>query len=256
VQEWLKKLTKSLKSQSANKEHPFNKDPYALHAITVQAYDLFGGQRIGFLKLTAEVANDAGESLPASIFLRGPSVGMLVLLVPEDAPADTEEKYALLTVQPRIPAGSLSFVELPAGMVDDDGEFAGAAAREIKEELGLEIHESELVCLSELAGTDEERKAATDESGGGDGEEARLPLAMYPSPGACDEFITLYLHERRVPRDELKDWTGRLTGLREEGEKITLRLVPVKDLWRVGARDAKCLAALALWEGLKREGKL
>lgn len=38
-------------------------------------------------------------------------------------------------MQPRVPAGTLAMPELPAGMVDD-GTFAGAAAKEIKEELG------------------------------------------------------------------------------------------------------------------------
>jgi len=85
--------------------------------------------------LIAEVRNDEGESLPASVFLRGASVGMMVLLQPDDLPEGSqEEKHVLLTVQPRIAAGSLQFVELPAGMVDD-GTFSGSAAKEIKEEL-------------------------------------------------------------------------------------------------------------------------
>lgn len=46
-----------------------------------------------------------------------------------------EEQYVLLTLQPRIAAASLSFPELPAGMVDS-GTFTGAAAKEIQEELG------------------------------------------------------------------------------------------------------------------------
>jgi 8-oxo-dGTP pyrophosphatase MutT (NUDIX family) len=60
-----------------------------------------------------------------------------VILQPDDLPQDSQdEKHVLLTIQPRIPAASLAFPELPAGMVDDGGNFAGAAAREIKEELG------------------------------------------------------------------------------------------------------------------------
>lgn len=46
----------------------------------------------------------------------------------------------ILTVQPRIPAGCLAFPELPAGMVDDSGTFSGAAAKEIKEELGMSFY--------------------------------------------------------------------------------------------------------------------
>jgi 8-oxo-dGTP pyrophosphatase MutT (NUDIX family) len=228
----------------------------------VQSYDLFGGNRVGFLKLRAEVTNSARESLPGAVFLRGPSVGMLVMLIPDDGDASSrraegeeEERYVLLTVQARIPAGSLAFAELPAGMVDDDaseseqGKFAGAAAREIYEELGIEIPASELVCLSDLA-------TSGDNPSPRQGEEEGLASAMYPSPGGCDEYIPIYMHERRVPRDSLREWTGKLTGLREHGEKITLKLVPMRDLWREGRRDAKALAALALWEGLRREGKL
>ncbi|KAJ8118044.1 hypothetical protein ONZ43_g4071 [Nemania bipapillata] len=81
---WLKTLTTSLSLQRSNAAHPFHEDPYALRAITVQSYDLFGGQRVGFLKLRAEVTNSAGESLPGAVFLRGPSVGMLVMLIPDD----------------------------------------------------------------------------------------------------------------------------------------------------------------------------
>ncbi|KAI2639365.1 hypothetical protein GGS21DRAFT_488306 [Xylaria nigripes] len=260
---WLKTLTNSLSLQHSNPKHPFHNDPYALRSITVQSYDLFGGKRVGFLKLQAKVTNAAGESLPGAIFLRGPAVAMLIMLIPDDVPPsgknagthNDEERYVLLTIQPRIPAGSLAFAELPAGMVDDSdasesrqARFAGTAAREIYEELGIEIPASELVCLSDLAVDSAEASQ--------EGEEEGLPSAMYPSVGGCDEYIPIYMHERRVPRDTLAEWTGKLTGLRDHGEKITLKLVPMRDLWREGRRDAKALAALALWEALKREGKL
>ncbi|KAI1365295.1 hypothetical protein F5Y08DRAFT_338854 [Xylaria arbuscula] len=276
---WLKTLSNSLALQHSNPKHPFHKGPYALRSITVQSYDLFGGKRVGFLKLQALVSNAAGETLPGAVFLRGPSVGMLVILVPEDVSSSAttghhdgeEERYVILTIQPRVPAGSLAFAELPAGMVDDGdgdsdndtgsasgGKFAGTAAREIYEELGIEIPASELICLSDVAASSE-KKASTgggQEVEGDEEEEEGLPSAMYPSAGGCDEYIPIYMHERRVPRNTLKEWTGKLTGLRDHGEKITLKLIPMRDLWREGRRDAKALAALALWEGLRREGKL
>lgn len=249
-QNWLSTIQRSLKLQS-RATHPFNDDPYSIRSITVQSYDLFGGDRLGFIKMKAEVSNTAGESLPGSVFLRGPSVAMLVILVPDDvergSAAENDERHVILTVQARIPAGSLEFVELPAGIVDDGGTFAGTAAKEIKEELGLELPSSELTCMSDLAQGDARADLQADEG---------LPAAMYPSAGGSDEHIPVYMHERRVPREQLKDWTGKLTGLRDHGEKITLKLVKLKDLWKEGARDAKCLAAVALWEGLRREGKI
>ncbi len=86
--------------------------------------------------------------------------------------------------------------------------------------------------------------------------EEDLPRAIFPSPGGCDEYISIFLHEKRVPRGQLKDWTGKLTGLRSEGEKITLKLVKLEDLWIEGARDAKTLAAWSLYMGLHSNGKL
>ncbi|RFU76028.1 nudix domain-containing [Trichoderma arundinaceum] len=245
---WIDTLTKSLSLQS-NASHPFHPDPYALRSVTVQAYDFFGGGRLGFVKLTASVSNSAGETLPAAALLRGPSVAMLVMLVPDDAPPDSDERYVVLTVQPRIPVGSLSFVELPAGMVDGSGNFKGVAAKEIEEELGITIHEDELTCLSELAAASIEKQDTKDEG-------ENLTAAMFPSAGGCDEHITIYSYEQRIPRSQLSEWEGRLTGERSHGEKITLKVVPMQHLWKEGARDAKCLAALALWQGLRLEKKL
>ncbi|KAL7813071.1 hypothetical protein V8C26DRAFT_406186 [Trichoderma gracile] len=249
---WLETLTKSLALQ-ANKSHPFHPDPYALRSVTIQSFDQFGGGRLGFVKLTATVSNTAGETLPAAALLRGPSVAMLVMLVPDDAPPESDERYVVLTVQPRIPVGSLSFVELPAGMVDGSGNFKGVAAKEIEEELGITIHEDELTCLSDLAA---DASAQQQRESAAEGQGEQLAAATYPSAGGCDEHITIYSYEQRIPRSQLAEWEGRLTGERSHGEKITLMVVPMQNLWKEGARDAKCLAALALWQGLRQEKKL
>lgn len=145
----------------------------------------------------------------------------------------------MLTVQPRIAAGSLEMVELPAGMIDDSGTFAGAAAKEIQEECGIGIPEDGLVDLTSLALGDLTNA-----------EDERLEEAVYPSPGGCDEFMKIYAYVHKVEEGTLKDWQGRLTGLRDHGEKITLKVVRLEDLWKE-TRDAKALSALALWTGLK-----
>ncbi|KAK7519751.1 NUDIX family hydrolase [Phyllosticta citriasiana] len=260
---WIATLQRSLALQR-HKQHTFHTSPYALRRIDVQACDWFGGgegKRLGFVKLKADVSNEAGEALPGSVFLRGGSVGMLLILQPTDVPADSEkDKFVILTIQPRVPAGSLAFAELPAGMLDDSGTFAGGAAKEIQEETGLRVADDQLTDLTALALADvpvcPATTITTTTKPDGDALDEQLTPAMYPSAGSCDEFIPLFLHERRVERAELQTWQGRLTGLREHGEKITLKLVRLEELWRWGGRDSKALGAWALYEGLRREARL
>lgn len=177
--------------------------------------------------------------------MRGSSVAMLLVLQPDDVPAgDESEKYVILTVQPRIAAGSLAFAEVPAGMLDDAGSFSGGAAREIEEETGLIVKDEELIDLTALAV-------------GGDGDDGeRLQKGAFTTPGVCDESVPIFLYQKRVPRKEMDDFRGKLTGLRGESEKITLKVVKLEDLWKEGARDAKTLSAWALYQGLKKEGKI
>ncbi|KAL8716407.1 MAG: hypothetical protein Q9220_000314 [cf. Caloplaca sp. 1 TL-2023] len=238
---WISTLRYSLSLQQ-EKSHTFNSAPYKLRKIDIQSVDFFGGKRLGFVKLKAEVSNDDGEKLPGSVFLRGGSVGMM----PDDVSEDTEdEKQVILTVQPRIPAGSLSLAELPAGMLDDAGTFAGGAAKEIAEETGLEIPASDLINMTELA-----IPAASS------GRDERLQQAVYPSAGGSDEFIPIFLWQKRIPRAQMREWQGKLTGLRDHGEKITLSLCPLNQVWKYGGRDGKVLAGWALYQGLRSEGKI
>lgn len=170
-------------------------------------------------------------------------MAVLIILKSEEGQGRPDE-HAILTVQARIAAGSLSFAELPAGMIDDSGTFGGAAAKEIQEETGLEIFSDDLLNMTQLALSD---KKSDDES---------LQQGVYPSPGACDEFIPIFLARKSLPQTQVDELRGKLTGLRDEGEKITLRLCKLDELWKVGARDGKTLSALALYEGLKREGRI
>lgn len=176
---------------------------------------------------------------------------MLIVLIPDDADTNThDEAHVLLTVQPRIATGSLGFVELPAGMMDAENNFAGKAASEIEEELGLVIKEEELTCLTDkVAEIRREKKKI--EGSKGERERETLPFAMYPSAGGCDEYIKIFAHEKRVRRSQLQEWQGKLTGLRDAGEMITLKVVPLEDLWLEGGMDSKALAALTMYTQLK-----
>jgi 8-oxo-dGTP pyrophosphatase MutT (NUDIX family) len=243
---WHKTIIHSLSLQS-KPNHEFNKSPYKLREITLQSVDWFGSgekKRLGFVKFQAQITNDNGEHLPGAVFMRGGAVAMLLVLQPDDVPEDDEaEKYVLLTVQPRIAAGSLSFAEIPAGMLDDAGSFSGGAAKEIEEETGLVVKDEDLIDLTALAFQDEDNAE-------------ELQKGVYTTPGACDEFVPIFLYQKRIARRELDGYRGKLTGLRGEGEKITLKVVRLGDLWKEGARDAKTLSAWALYCGLKKEGRI
>lgn len=93
---WLSTLQHSLSTQQ-QKSHPFYEAPYILRKIDIQAVDFFGGHRIGFVKLKADVSNDNGEKLPGSVFLRGASVGMMVRI----HPVSLECRPSLLMYRPQ-----------------------------------------------------------------------------------------------------------------------------------------------------------
>lgn len=179
---------------------------------------------------------------------------MKIIVQPDDAQGE-DEKHAILTIQPRIAAGSLAFAEIPAGMLDG-GTLKGAAASEIEEEAKLNVKESDLIDLSQLAVEGVPVSPWTNQSNAAAGESEIIQNAMYPSVGACDEFIPIFLCQKRLTRRHMAWLKGKATGLRDEGENITLKLVPLSRAWREAGRDAKALAAIALYENLKREGRI
>lgn len=202
----------------------------SLKRVIIQSVDMFG-QRVGFVKFKAEVTDDAtGKMLPGIVFARGGAVGILMLL------ECNKETYAVLTEQARVPIGRV-LLELPAGMLDDDtGDLVGTAAREVEEETGIHIKAADLVNLTSFL----------DESTG---------QQMFPSPGGCDEGITLMLYRSHVKQEVIDSLQGQKTGLRENGEFIKVHVVPYNTLWRSTA-DSKALAAITLYEMAKREGFL
>lgn len=254
-QEWKKTMRENLARQDIDEKHPHHARPYSLKSIHIKAITRFPNGKVGFVSMDAWIQRqpdaeqttqpsdpvDYNNTLYETVFLRGGSVAMLMILRPSDK---RDERWVILTEQARTPACSLRFIEIPAGMMDAENNFAGVAAREIKEETGLKIPESELINMTELALKDS------------DGDTETLAKAMYPSPGGCDEHISLFLWEKEMDRVHIEALKGKITGLRTGGEAITLRLEKYTDLWKVGARDAKTLGAWALYEGLSSSGML
>ena len=154
---------------------------------------------------------DDGGMSPAMdrlVFERGDSVAVLLY--------DRERDTVLLVEQFRYPAFARGdggwLLEIVAGMLDEGGEGADVARRELVEEAGLAI--DELVHL----------------------------MDFYPSPGACTERIALYLGYL-----DQRQRVGAGGGV-DQGEDIRLVELDFQDAWRMVCtnqiRDAKTIIAL------------
>ena len=210
-------------------------------SLTIQSVDFFG-PRVGFVKLIAE-ASWCGTRVPGVIFLRGGAVSVLPLL------SCGGERWVVCARQPRLAVGG-DFLELPAGMIDDAGSFVGVAAKEMEEETGIVIDPHQLIDLTSLAlNTVNDNDQSPPQTPG------NPRRGLYPSVGACDEFLRLFFFQKTVAADELQALHGKLTGSKDENEQITLQLVRYEDLWRATV-DAKTLASVFLLEKLVQQGKI
>jgi ADP-sugar diphosphatase len=192
-----------------------------IQTIFIQDIDFFG-PRVGFLKFRADVLYH-GDDKPINsiVFMRGGAVAILMLLRCEG------KIYTVTVIQPRIPAGKYQFREIPAGMLDDSNDFGGTAAKEIKEETGIIMNATDLVDMTaNLYGDD--------------------VLGLYPSIGGCDEFIRYFLFAKEVDAAELAEIQGRSTGVLDEGEKIKVDVIPLKDLHKKSP-DMNTTTALYLY---------
>lgn len=180
-----------------------------LSEIEVQSALIVGGNKLIFAYLKVTTIGYGTWF----VFFRGDAVAVLVVLVEQE----TLDLYTILTVQPRIPTGDFC-KEIPAGMVDEQtGEFAGVAANELVEETGIKIQESDLVHL----------------------------ITYGPSFGGCDELVAVYLYRTIMPREKILEFQGKLTGLVEHGEKITLQLIRLNDILlpQYAGTDSKAIIA-------------
>lgn len=81
------------------------------------------------------------------------------------------------------------------------------------------------------------------------------PYILTTGVFSLDEFLRLFVCVKSLPSKEIDELEGKLTGLRDHGEAITLKLVKLEHAWKESP-DAKLLSSLALFDALKRCGKL
>jgi 8-oxo-dGTP pyrophosphatase MutT (NUDIX family) len=161
-----------------------------------------------------------GGPAPGIVFLRGDAVAVLVVLRGPSADAwEDGTLYTVVTRQTRAAIGAPGFAEIPAGMMDGEGNFKSKALAELEEEVGadLGVRADDLVYLD----------------------------TVYPSPGACDERLDLFYVDIAVSAETLRAIHGRQTGMAAEHESITCEVIPLDRLPEAAPTDMKARLAYA-----------
>lgn len=226
----VQKLTKTIMfnswTESLQREHK----SLRVESINVTEVNMFG-PNVGFANVHANVTNAKGKKLPGIVFMRSPAVAVLVVLITPDG-----EKTVVGVRQPRVPVGRSDYLEIAAGMLDDSNNFTGVAAKELKEELGLEIKAEELIDLcSKVSGQN------------GNGPD----IDIGPSVGGCNETIKLFLCVKHVTQEFLDSLKNRIIENNEHDtwETITVELIKYAEAWKI-FKDVKALCALMYSEKL------
>jgi ADP-sugar diphosphatase len=198
-------------------ESSFGKDFKGISIMDVFPFGPAKTARGGFVIANASVSK-GGKPVPGFAFIRGGAVAILPVLENESG-----AKFVLTLIQPRVPGAEKDYEEIPAGMLDG-GAFGGVAAKEMKEETGLTVKESDLTPLS----------------------------LMYPSIGGCDENIKVFLYRAKLSDAAMTELQGKATGNPDENESIITKLTPYDEFKQAcltsKITDVKAQVALGMYE--------
>lgn len=200
-------------------------DPaFIYHNINIDHVTMFG-PRPGLIHITTDVTFNGVRSKRV-IFMRGGAIGVLFKLTSKQ----TRKTYVIYVRQPRNAVGSRDLIEIVAGMLDGaTGTLAanGIAAKEIKEETGIEILKDDLILLG----------------------------TGLPSPGGCDEWIDLYLVHLTANDSFIQGLIGKQTGELGSDEQITLGIAEYND-FKTMLIDGRCMDFKAMSAIMMYETKL
>jgi 8-oxo-dGTP pyrophosphatase MutT (NUDIX family) len=172
-----------------------------------------------FALLEARGRDPEGRPMLPYILVRGAAA----VVVPECVNRETGERKFLMVSQRRVGDGTMS-LEFPAGMVEDGGDPAETALRELHEETGL----SDAVI-----------------AGG-----TLTPLwhrGLASSPGLSDEIVHFYGITLSLDGATFSDLDGGAAGHEEEGEHIITRLCTAEEVF-AGVGSIMALQALMLFQ--------
>ena len=204
----------------------FDSEQITLHSVTITDIDWFSAtpkpERLGFVKCASEAYDfKTGKKIISNItFIRGDSVAVLILVNVLSNNKAQEKEYILLCEQQRLPIGKKAR-EIPAGMMDAEGNIVSVVLKEVKEETGFNIkHAGELQSLG----------------------------SYYASPGGSDEEIHLFAWTTAISAAVFEEKQVKMYGCALENEEIKLSFVELsefkkKTIYEIG--DAKAEIALS-----------
>jgi 8-oxo-dGTP pyrophosphatase MutT (NUDIX family) len=204
----------------------FNNEQITLRSVTITDIDWFSSmpnpEKLGFVKCASEAYDfKRGKKIMSNItFIRGNSVAILILVKVLSNNKAQEKEYVLLCEQHRLPIGKKAR-EIPAGMMDSEGNIVSVVLKEVREETGFDIkHTDQLQNLG----------------------------SYYASPGGSDEEIHLFAWTTVISGLGFEEKQKKMFGCTEENEEIKLSFVEVNEfksstMYEIG--DAKAEIALS-----------
>lgn len=203
----IKKYFDALKSNNAQ-----------IESVEVLSKQFKKNDELLFAYLKINGSDSENNKLLPYIFIRGDAV----VIVPIIHINDESQKYFLCVEQIRISDGS-RHLEFPAGMLDENVDNpASVAVKELAEETGLKICESQLVALNN-------------------------GKPLFTSPGACDEKIYYFKCDINLTKEEFTELNGKLLKNDNENENITIKIC-TKDEFLAKTKSSMEFVAVGLLE--------
>lgn len=222
-------LVKSMSALQAapkmiNWVNKLDKEEMQVKSITVTDIDWFAAnptpEKLGFVKVSVDAIDlRTNKKIMSNIaFIRGDAVAVLIV-VKVITPSNAITEYVLLCEQMRLPAGGYR-KEICAGMVDASGNIGSVVLKEVEEETGFKIkNTNDLIPLG----------------------------STYTSQGGSDEEVFLYAWTTTITENEFVEKLSDVFGNEEEGEEIKLHFTPMSTLRSTGLtqmKDAKAEIAV------------
>lgn len=193
-----------------------DKEEVQVKSITVTDIDWFSAtptpEKLGFVKVSVDAIDlRTNKKIMSNIaFIRGDAVAVLIV-VKVATKTDATTEYVLLCEQMRLPSGGRR-KEICAGMVDANGNIGSVVLKEVEEETGFKIkNTNDLIPLG----------------------------SIYPSQGGCDEEVFLYAWTTTITEEEFVEKLSHMFGNEEEGEEIQLHFIQMSALRSTGLNQIK-----------------